>query len=211
LSLVGTKYTNSYDIWVYPSQQPKAPSKGITITRELDKKAQNDLEKGKTVLVYAKPNKLKKSVAMAFQSGFWSPMFRKPGKLDPKGREVAGTQGILCDPKHPIFKDFPTEFHSNWQWWHLVKNSRAMILDDTPQTYRPMVQVIDGIDRNHKLGLIMEAKVGKGKLMVCSIDIPSLQEHPEAQQLELSLLKYMQSKSFAPKNTLHIEALKSIV
>ena len=42
-----------------------------------------------------------------------------------------GTLGILCDPNHPALARFPTEFHTNWQWWHLVKNSRPIVLDDT--------------------------------------------------------------------------------
>ena len=34
-------------------------------------------------------------VAIAFQTSFWSPMFRRPDRLSPLGVETPGTQGIL--------------------------------------------------------------------------------------------------------------------
>ena len=74
-----------------------------------------------------------------------------------------------------------------------------MILDGTPADYRPVVQVIDNFDRNHKLGLIFECSVGRGKLLVCSIDLPGLLHLPEARQLYTSLLAYLSSKEFNPK------------
>lgn len=110
-----------------------------------------------------------------------------------------GTQGFLCDPKHPALAGFPTEFHSNWQWWQIVKHSRPIILDETPADYRPILHVIDNFARNHKLGLLFETKVGKGKLLACASDLPALQDHPEARQLLYSLLRYVDSPAFAPK------------
>ena len=138
------------------------------------------------------------SVEGGFQTDYWSPMFAEAAKKR-GGKVPPGTLGILCDPDAPALAGFPTEFHSNWQWWHLVKNSRPIILDDTPADYRPIVQVIDNFARNHKLGLIFETKVGKGKLLVCAIDLRGLQDKPEARQLLHSLLRYVDSPAFAPK------------
>jgi hypothetical protein len=72
------------------------------------------------------------------------------------------------------------------------------VLDGQPQSYRPLVQVIDNFERNHKLGLIFECRVGDGILLVCSIDLPALQGRPEARQLYSSLLQYMNSDVFDP-------------
>jgi hypothetical protein len=148
---------------------------------------------------------------MAFQTGFWSPMFRTGNRKDPEGNEVPGTQGILCDPEHPLFQDFPTEFHGNWQWWQLVKHCDPMVLDATLPSFRPLLQVIDGFDRNHKLGLILEAKVGKGRLLICSIDLPGLQEHPEARQLLASLYRYVNSPDFRPVHELSVQTIRQMV
>jgi hypothetical protein len=128
------------------------------------------------------------------------------------GVEIApGTLGPLCDPRHPLFKDFPTEFHGNWQWWHLLKNGRPLILDDTPPGYRPILQMVDNFARNHRLGLICEARVGKGKLLICSIDLPSLREHPEARQLSAGLQRYAASRDFKPSQELEPGLIQTIV
>ena len=93
---------------------------------------------------------------------FWSPIWFPS--------QVPNTMGILCDPKHPALADFPTEFYSNWQWYNLLDHSRSFILDDTSADFRPVVMVIDNFARNHKLGAIFEARVGKGRLLVCASD-----------------------------------------
>ena len=118
-----------------------------------------------------------------------------------------GTLGILCDPGHPALAGFPTESHSNWQWWHLVKSSRAIVLDATPRPWRPIVQAIDNFARNHKLGLLFETRVGPGRLLVCTIDLPRLQHRPEARQLLASLLAYAASDRFAPDTEIQPEIL----
>ena len=66
---------------------------------------------------------------------------------------------------------------------------------------------VDGFDRNHKLGLICEAKVGRGRLLICSIDLPGLQEHPEARQLMASLTRYAASGAFKPSAELDAEVI----
>ena len=118
---------------------------------------------------------------------------------------------LLSDPEHPSFSGFPTEFHGNWQWWHLMKNCQPMVMDATAATYRPILQMVDGFDRNHKLGLVCEAKVGKGSLLICSIDLPGLQDHPEARQLLSSLLRYAGSRDFRPHHELDTAILRGIL
>lgn len=212
LALSGTPYRNRYPVWVYPLRVPVAAPSGVVVARAFSARVRTALAAGKRVLLLPQPGKLKHSVAMAFQTSFWSPMFRnKPGRLNPLGEETPGTQGILCDPGHPLFRDFPTEFHSNWQWWQLVKHSRAMVLDSTPAAFRPLVQVIDGFDRNHKLGLIAEARVGEGRLLICSIDLPALQDHPEGRQLLGSMMRYVGSADFRPMHRLAVETVSQMV
>jgi hypothetical protein len=71
--------------------------------------------------------------------------------------------------------------------------------------------VIDTFARNHKLGLICEAKVGKGRLLICSIDLPALQKHPEARQLLASIHRYVKSTDFKPGHELDAALIRSIV
>lgn len=212
IELAGTPYRNSYDIWVYPARIDTARPGGVSVARTLTPEVEQTLADGGSVLLIPEPGGLKDTVKMAFQTGFWSPMFRMKGRICPAtGEETPGTQGILLDPEHPVFTDFPTEFHGNWQWWQLVKHCDPMVLDDTPADYRPLLQVIDGIDRNHKLGLIIETRVGPGKLLMCSIDLPGLQKYPEARQLLASIQNYMKSAAFSPEVELSAGTIRGIV
>lgn len=199
LHIEGTPYRNQYDLWLYPPTVDNTTPNGLLVTNRMDAATRKYLVEGGKVLLFYRTRDLKHSVGGAFPTDFWCwPMFAK-GALSKGLEPEPGTQGFLCDPKHPALAAFPTEFHSNWQWWQIVKNSRPVILDDTPADYRPLIHVIDNFARNHKLGLLFEANVGKGKLLVCASDLPALQAYPEARQLLHSLLRYADSPSFVPK------------
>jgi len=210
-AIEGTKYRNDYNIWVYSLKVDTSVPKGVMVTDSFVAAAtKKHLASGGKVLLLPKQDQLPHSIKGGFQTDFWSPMFIAAAKK--RGVQVPpGTLGILCDPDAPALADFPTEFHSNWQWWHLVKNSRPIILDDTPDNYRPTVQVIDNFVRNHKLGLIAETKVGEGKMLICAIDLPGHQDKPEARQLLYSLLRYLDSAAFAPKTELDGELLEKLL
>jgi Glycosyl hydrolases family 2, sugar binding domain len=210
LALQGAVVRNSYDIWVYPEAVATAPGK-VLISRTLDAAALQALASGGTVLLLPEPAALPKSIGGSFAPDFWNyGMFRK--FAEERRMPVApGTLGILCDPKHPALSRFPTESHSNWQWFHLLQNSRALILDSMPAGFRPIVQVIDNFERAHKLGVLFEARVGPGNLVVCSIDLPRLRDHPEARQFLDSLLEYMNSGLFAPSTALDEAAVRRIL
>ena len=71
--------------------------------------------------------------------------------------------------------------------------------------------MIDNFDRNHRLGLIFEARVGSGRLLVCGADLPALQDHPEGRQLLASLLHYAGSDRFAPTVSLTPAQVRQIL
>ena len=211
LEIGGTHYRNGYDIWVYPSKVDTTTPANVVITDRLDESAVKHLNNGGKVLLFPRHSELKYSVKGAFTTDFWCwPMFARAAQQ--RGIEPPpGTQGFLCDPRHPALAEFPTEFHSNWQWWRIVKESRPIILDETPPDYRPIIHVIDNFARNHKLGLLFESKVGQGKLLVCASNLPALQDYPEARQLMHSLLRYIDSPAFAPKTELDRKLLAKLL
>jgi hypothetical protein len=123
-------------------------------------------------------------------------------------KEVSpGTLGLLTDPSHPLFASFPTEGHTDWQWWPVVKESTPLILDNLPTSYRPLVQVIDNIERNHKLGLVMEFAVGKGRLLLCMSNLDAASRRPEGRAFYRSLLAYMHSDRFHPTTSFRLAEL----
>jgi hypothetical protein len=210
IAISGTPFRNRYPVWVFPKEVDTTVPDGIRVTRDYAAAATREhLAKGGRVLLFPDPGKLPHSVAGQFQTEFWSPMFAESARRR-KIAEPPGTLGLLCDPSAPALARFPTEFHSNWQWWRLAKHSRPIIFNGAPADFRPTVQVIDNFARNHKLGLIAETKVGKGAMLICAIDLPGQQDQPEARQLFHSLLRYLESPDFAPRAELETGLLDKL-
>lgn len=211
LSIDDTPYENSYDLWVYPESIDTSIPEDIVVSGRLDSKTKNHLEKGGKAVIFPELDRLTHSIEGAFITDFWCwPMFAR-GAMNRGVEPAPGSLGFICDPDSPLLNEFPTEFHSNWQWWHLVKNSRPIILDDTPADYRPLIQTIDNFGRNHKLGMVFETKYGNGNLLICAIDLPKLQDSPEARQLYHSMLKYVESGDFTPETELSERFLYKIL
>ena len=211
LSIDGTPYRNDYSLWIYPAADKEVvPSEDICVTDDLDAHLKYLTEGGKVLWFPSKDKHKDQTVGGLFQTDYWNyRMFRTICEnLD---RPVSpGTLGILTDPGHPALADFPTEFHTNWQWFPIIKQSYPMILDRLSDDYRPIVQVIDNVERNHKLGLLFEFKVGNGKLLVCMSDLKAVQDKPEARQFYRSILEYMESSAFAPSYSLSAKDLQDL-
>jgi hypothetical protein len=203
VSLKGTDFSNDWEIWVYPPSAPLAAPANVTLSTLWDDATKMALAEGKKVLLLPQPRNPQQTLAGKFLPVFWSPVWfptQRPNAM-----------GILCDPQHPALAQFPTEFFSNWQWYELLQNSRSVILDDAPATFRPIVQVIDNFARNHKLGNLLEARVGKGQLLICTIDLPKLAaKEPAARQLLKSLYDYVGSDAFQPSRELGEELLDKL-
>jgi hypothetical protein len=198
---------NDWDFWVYPQVVSVQPPAGVTISDRLDQQTIDLLNKGGRVLLTVSPDQVKGDatgkVALGFSSIFWNTAWTQ--------RQPPHTLGILCDPKNPALAQFPTEYHSNWQWWYIVSRAGAMILDDLPKDLRPTIQVIDDWFTNRKLGIAFEARVGKGRLMVCSVDLRrEAEQNPVARQLLASLLHYASGDRFDPKVRLTAEQVRGV-
>ena len=201
-------YQNNYPLWVYPNQVGTASPPSVSIREAWDDETRALLRAGKTVLLLPSPDGVP-GVEGFFASDFWCyTMFRNICEHGKKA-VAPGTLGLLIDASHPALAAFPTANHSDWQWWDLVIGSRALVLDTTPAAYRPIVQGIDNFERNHKLGYVFEARVGLGKLLVCSLDLLHKPESPVARQMLHSLLQYAQA-GLTPKEVLPVETLNAI-
>ena len=194
VSIENSTFINRWDFWVYPSKQ-EINYGNVLVTDNLNKEAETVLKSGGSVLLltHGKVGKSKGAeVAVGFSSIFWNTAWTS--------NQPPHTLGILCDPSHPFFSDFPTEYHSNWQWWDPVSHSQAMIINQFPAGMKPLIQPIDTWFENRRLALAFEARIGNGKIIVCSIDLKDLSDdRPVSKQLYLSMLKYMNSGLFNPQ------------
>jgi hypothetical protein len=195
----GMDCSNQWSIWVYPKQLPEVQLQQTIIANNWSEEIKQQLLSGARVLLLADTSAILSDAEPAFSGISWNTVWSgmPPNLL-----------GILCDPAHVALKYFPTEFHSNWQWWDLVRHSKPLVLDHTPGSFRPLVQMIPDWNKNNKIGLIIEAKVGKGRLLISAIDLKNnLSERPVARQMLYSLQQYINSNDFAPKDELGVEMI----
>jgi hypothetical protein len=203
------QFANNWDFWVYPESVPAVTASDILISEIISDDVKAALENGKTVLLLPRRDQLKGKLVQCFGTFYWT-------AFDFHGGETSAC-GLLTDPEHPVFRHFPTDFHGNWQWWELLTKASPMILDDFeaknpwPKDYRPLIQMIPSWKVNRKLAVLAEARVEKGKLMLCSMDITSdLQNRRVAAQFRYSLLKYLQSGDFNPATVISYKSLNEL-
>ena len=201
VSLADTKFENDWEIWVYPAKIALQPPANVVVTENWDA-AKSALAEGKKVVFFPVSTNSPLVMNGSYTPVFWSPVWFP--------KRYPNTMSLLCDPQNPLFAQFPTEIHSNWQWYELMQRSRLFILDDTAPDYRPLLQVIDNFARNHKLGVIFEGRVGTGQLLVSGMDLPQMTDFPEARQLLASLYAYVGSEQFQPAAPLSVRLLDTL-
>ncbi|MFI5194586.1 MAG: glycoside hydrolase family 2 TIM barrel-domain containing protein, partial [Chitinophagales bacterium] len=186
----------------------------------------NDMLGPDSIRQFPSVTKGKSAIPGSFMPAFWN--MRLFNQI--------GTLGILCDPKHAALSDFPTASHSDWQWadilgrftardsyeiageqkkhdWGDVSDrSKCIILNETPADFHPIVQMIDNYERNYKLGLVFETRVGEGRLLICALDLDTdAGNRPAARQLKNCLLNYAAGPSFNPSHELTVDFLDRIL
>mgnify|MGYP001081649062 CR=1 FL=1 len=115
--------------------------------------------------------------------------------------------GQLIDEQHPIFRAFPTEFHSNWQWWAMAVQ-RAVIL---PERYEAIIAEMDSFAYLRPMAKLLECRCGKGKLLFSTMGLQDLQQYPEARALLSAIYRYLASPEFTPEQEIAAEVIEKMV
>ena len=196
---------NDWDVWVYPdAPEATGPVKVVnSVAAALPLLAQ-----GATVLLGLPPASVRPfethPVKLGFSTIFWNTLWTQG--------QGPTTMGVLCDPAHAALADFPTDAHSNWQWWHVMHRAAPLRLDLLPRSVDTIVRVIDDWHTARSLGLVVEASVGPGRLIVCGFELdgPAASD-PVSRQLRRSLSAYAASPRFTPRTALSEEMVKALV
>lgn len=191
--------SNHYPVWVYPPVSPVCPEE-VWETEHLDEKTKAALAAGKTVYLTPPSTKeaLPHSIQAQFSTDFWS-VGTFPGQ--------EGGMGQLIDAEHPIFRDFPTEFYSNWQWWPMAVQ-RAVIL---PERIDAIITEMDSYAFLRPMAKLFECRCGNGKLLFSTLNLQNLQQYPEARALQHSIYRYLVSTAFEPEQEMAVEAVQELV
>ena len=195
-------WKNHWDFWVYPADvSADATVSDIVITDDYTA-ALKALKRGATVLLTAAGKvTLGSDVKQNYLPVFWNTSWFK--------MRPPHTTGAYIDNRHPLFKHgFPTDDWSNLNWWELLNRAQVMNLRELPADYQSPIQPIDTWHVSRKLGMMVEASVGKGRLLMTTMDISSrLDQRPVARQMRQAILDYMQSPDFCPALKLTSEVI----
>lgn len=200
------KAENRWNIWVYPQTRAKVDNAPV-VTKSVDE-ALARAAAGENVLYFIPKGSLKPEkggkIVVGFSSIFWNTawtLMQEPHEF-----------GVYCNPEHPVFAEFPTDMHTDYQWWDVERYTSAIDMTDFPAGYRPVVHLIDDWFTNRKLGILFETKVGRGKMMVSGVDFEKdMTDRPASSQLKHSIEKYMASDRFMPSEEIEIELIKALV
>jgi hypothetical protein len=195
---------NDWEVWVYPDV---TAAEGTVKVVDTVAAALPLLARGATVLLGLRPESVRNfdthPVKFGFSTVFWNTLWTK--------EQAPTTLGIHCNPGHPALEQFPTDAHTNWHWWHVVHRAAPLRLDGLPREIDPIVRVIDDWHTGRSLGLIIEAKVGAGRLIACGVALDDgAGSDRVSRQLRRSLTAYADSARFAPQAELSEDMLRSL-
>ncbi|MEQ9824211.1 MAG: beta-glucuronidase [Puniceicoccaceae bacterium] len=196
--------SNEWPLWVFPRPNALNIPDTIHIAHTWDIALQHALDEGKDVLVLAADAiQNGREVAQYFRPAFWNTSWFQMAPPH--------TLGLHIDPTHPVFDGFPTEDHSDYQWWELVQDQPVANLEFFPKELQPIVQPIDTWFINRKLGLLFEFRIGKSRVMVCTAKLDAEDpSRPVAAQLYRSLIHYMSGAHFQPRLSVQASVLAEL-
>lgn len=195
---------NSWEMWVYPPISVAEAPSGIHVADSLDAEARSVLARGgKVLLTAAGKVRFGSDVKQTYLPVFWNTSWFK--------MRPPHTTGASIDVEHPLFAGFPTDDWANLNWWELLNHAQVINLEHFPAEYQPPVQPIDTWHVSRKLGMLVEANVLGGKLLMTTMDISSdLDSRIVARQMRKAILDYMDSEAFAPEISLDEEVIADL-
>lgn len=204
----GTSIKNSWNIWLYPTEHKELGTEKVYNTHSVNKvlytqdltEAIKALQEGRKVIYspLAEHQRLD-SPPLSFKTAFWNSQM---------GPTYARGMGLVIDKEHPALALFPTKEYQEWQWEEIIQGAYGLNLSNFPKELVPIVQPIDDFTRNYRMGMILEAKVLKGSLLIVTADMEQeLDKRPAARQLKESLFAYVASENFSPKVDISEEVL----
>ena len=190
---------SAYPIWVYRKTTPVCPE-NVYETRAFDVKTREILQNGGRVYLSPDADKesLPNSIKTQFTTDFWS-----VGTF----ADQEGGMGQLIDTEHPIFKEFPTDFHTDWQWW-IMATKRAVIL---PHPMKTIITEMDSYAFLRPMAQMIEFRCLKGKVLLSTMELHKSQQYPEARALQTAIYEYLSGEDFEPSEEIAEEELSMLV
>lgn len=199
LELLADQYVAQYRLWCYPGKSHQVQNE-IQVLYAVKEEDLRLIEEGNTAFIEldVSGDNYPDSIPCQFSTDFWS-----PGTFP----EQSGMMGLLIDTTHPALKKYPTRFHSDWQWW-AQSHGRALVL---PREIKPIVRALDHVSRLRNLGLLVEVRLGNGRVLLSGMGLHQNLNRPECRFLLECLLEYLQTPPSAALQMVTKETLYRLI
>ena len=187
----GYRLRNHWDYWLFPAGEPVVPE-NVHVVAALDAATIKELAAGRrVVLLGVKPFPAR---AMDFQMGL-------------AGRPQGNLATVIA--RHPLTDRFPHDGYCDWQFWKMFSDATAVQFDEMPEAFDPILEVVSSYKQVHRQAAVFEWRVGKGRLLVCSLSLPT--SDPAAAYFRRSLLAYAAGEQFQPRTQVAPERLEQLL
>ena len=117
------------------------------------------------------------------------------------GRTVGNTATVIAD--HPALADFPHDGWCDMQFYRMFENGYCAVFDQTaPLQFDPIIEVVNSYKTVIRQSVLFAFQVGRGKAVVCTLNMDG--DNPEKRAFLSSILSYMNSNQFVPKQTITV-------
>lgn len=144
---------NSWRFWIFPRAAPEMAA-GVRIASRLGEPEWRALAAGERLLLLGT-----------------APFPSVPTSAQPAcaGRAIGHLATLITD--HPMLSGFPHDGWCDWQFRNLLRTGAAVIGDDLPLPFDPVIEIVGNYKLIHKQAALFECRVGEGVLLVCGLDL----------------------------------------
>ncbi len=184
---------NEWDLWVFPRRRKSIKNtNSLLMVSELTGPLINELCKGRTILLLG--HKPFQALPTEFHSC--------------SAGRVQGNMATVIR-NHPVTRRFPDQGYCDWQFYRMLEGGAAVVLNEFPVAVEPVVEVVSSFKLIKKQAALFECRVGKGHLIVCTLNL--LSEDPAGVYFLRRLRLYAESKNFMMAAKLDSDWLHSLL
>ncbi len=171
---------------------PEAPPAGVRVVHRFDEFARSELESGHSVLLLPDPNR--------------------------RARVPSPAEELSHHAEHPVFRGIPSDASAVWYWrellsgadWFLLEGIRGPESKGSGRVSGPALGWTGSGTNSEIRPLWLEARVGRGRLAIVSLDLETDLEHrPLTRAFRSRLLRYLGSGDFRPRTRIAAAKLAS--
>ncbi len=191
----GFDVENEWPTWIFPRVEETTLDPQVHVVRRLNRNAIDWLESGDSVLVLDSSMNFRPTDSARYKLAWWD--------------SGNGFYGNMVS-SHPAMKSFPNDGYGDLQMYNLLNERPVVLLDQLPGKIDPIVWNIDYPWQMRRMAYLFEANVGKGRLLVNTMDVSpeTRQKDPAAEWLLHGLTNYVASEHFQPSASIPLDWIR---